>query len=59
MHVPDALLDFKTAATMGALSGAGLSVALRQARKHLPPRRVPLMGLAAAFVFAAQMINFP
>src|SRR5262249_32907937 len=31
----------------------------RQAQKHLPPRRVPLLGLTAAFVFAAQMINFP
>ena len=36
-----------------------MGVALRQAREHLPPRRVPLLGLAAAFVFAAQMINFP
>ena len=24
-----------------------------------PPRRVPLLGLAAAFLFAAQMVNFP
>jgi len=32
---------------------------LRLARRHLPAQRVPLLGLAAAFVFAAQMINFP
>lgn len=25
----------------------------------MPPRKVPLMGLAAAFVFAGQMLNFP
>ena len=37
----------------------GLGVALRQARTHLPARRVPLLGLSAAFVFAAQMLNFP
>jgi cobalt/nickel transport system permease protein len=41
------------------LGAAGVGVALRQARQHLPPQRVPLLGLAAAFVFAAQMINFP
>ncbi|HVT88887.1 MAG TPA: energy-coupling factor ABC transporter permease [Tepidisphaeraceae bacterium] len=59
MHIPDGFLDTKAAATVGALSAAGLGVALRQARLHLPPRRVPLLGLSAAFVFAAQMINFP
>jgi cobalt/nickel transport system permease protein len=59
VHIPDGFLDVKTAATTGALAAAGLAVALRQANRHLPPRRVPLLGLAAAFVFAAQMLNFP
>jgi len=59
MHIPDGFLDSKTAVTTGVLAATGLSVALRQARLHLPSRRVPLLGLAAAFVFAAQMINFP
>jgi cobalt/nickel transport system permease protein len=59
MHIPDGFLDAKTAAATAVLSVAGVGVALRQARKTLPPRRVPLMGLAAAFVFAAQMLNFP
>lgn len=59
MHIPDGFLDTKTAVAAGVLAAAGLAVALRQARAHLPPRRVPLLGLTAAFVFAAQMINFP
>ena len=59
MHIPDGFLDAKTAVATGVLAAAGLGVALRQARVHLPPRRVPLLGLAAAFVFASQMINFP
>jgi len=59
MHIPDGFLDSKTAVATGLLAATGLGVALRQARLHLPPRRVPLLGLAAAFVFAAQMINFP
>ena len=59
MHIPDGFLDTKTAVAAGALAAGALGLALRQARAHLPPRRVPLLGLAAAFVFAAQMINFP
>ena len=59
MHIPDGFLDTKTAATTGVIAATGLGVALRQARRHLPARQVPLLGLAAAFVFAAQMLNFP
>jgi cobalt/nickel transport system permease protein len=59
MHIPDGFLDPTTAVATGVLAAAGLGVALRHARKFLPPRRVPLLGLAASFVFAAQMINFP
>jgi cobalt/nickel transport system permease protein len=59
MHIPDGFIDGKTAATTALLSAAGVGLALRQARRRLPPRRVPLLGLAAAFLFAAQMVNFP
>ena len=59
MHIPDGFLDAKTAVVTGMLAAAGLSVALRRARRTLPPGRVPLLGLSAAFVFAAQMVNFP
>lgn len=59
MHIPDGFLDGKTALTAAALSSLGLGVALRQVRRALPPRRMPLLGLSAAFLFAAQMVNFP
>jgi cobalt/nickel transport system permease protein len=59
MHIPDGFLDARTAATTGALSALGVGLALRQVKRELPPRRVPLLGLAAAFLFAAQMVNFP
>ena len=59
MHIPDGFLDGKTAATAAALSALGLGLALRQVRRELPPQRMPLLGLAAAFLFAAQMVNFP
>ena len=59
MHIPDGFIDGKTAATTAALSAVGVGLALRQVRRKLPPRQVPLLGLAAAFLFAAQMVNFP
>lgn len=59
MHIPDGFLDAKTVVATAGLAAAGLGIALRQLRLHFPPRRVPLLGLAASFVFAAQMINFP
>ncbi len=58
MHIPDGFLNSRTELSAAALSAAGLAVALRRTR-DLPRRQVPLMGLAAAFVFAAQMLNFP
>src|SRR5512145_1942343 len=59
MHIPDGFLDARTLVTAAGLSAVGLAIALRAVRRNLPPRRVPLLGLAAAFVFAAQMLNFP
>jgi cobalt/nickel transport system permease protein len=59
MHIPDGFIDGKTAAATAALSAVGVGLALRQVRHKLARRRVPLLGLAAAFLFAAQMINFP
>jgi cobalt/nickel transport system permease protein len=59
MHLPDGFLDVKTALLSTGAAAAGVGLALRQARETLEPRRVPLLGLAAAFVFAAQMLNFP
>ncbi len=59
MHVPDGFLDAPTLVATAGLATVGLGLALREVRRNLPPRRVPLIGLAAAFVFAAQMLNFP
>ncbi len=59
MHIPDGFIDAKTALLTGALSAVGLGAALRSLKKRFPTRRTPLVGLAAAFVFSAQMLNFP
>lgn len=59
MHIPDGFLDTKTVIATAALSGVAVGASLRTLNRSLPRRHVPLMGLAAAFVFAAQMVNFP
>src|SRR5205809_3804003 len=59
MHLPDGFLDAKTALLCTGAATVGVGVALRQVRTTLEPRRLPMLGLAAAFVFAAQMLNFP
>jgi cobalt/nickel transport system permease protein len=59
MHIPDGFLDAKTAGVTAALSALAVSAALRRLKKKLPRRKIPLMGLSAAFLFVAQMINFP
>ena len=59
MHIPDGFLDAKTAIASGVFSAAGLGTALRHTRRHLHSREIPLIGLTAAFIFVAQMLNFP
>jgi cobalt/nickel transport system permease protein len=59
MHVPDGFLNAPTSVATGAVAAAGVAVALRRARNELDERTAPLAGLTAAFIFAAQMINFP
>lgn len=59
MHIPDGFLDIKTTAVTATLAGAGLLLSLKLAQKIVSPARMPLMGLASAFIFAAQMLNFP
>jgi len=59
MHLPDGFIDTKTAVAAAGLSAVGVGLALRRVKTHLPASKVPLLGLAAAFLFTAQMLNFP
>ena len=59
MHIPDGFLNAGTLAGTAVVSAGGLAGALRIAGKKLDEKQVPLMGIMAAFVFAAQMLNFP
>ncbi|MQY06344.1 Cobalt transport protein CbiM [Actinomadura sp. RB68] len=57
--MPDGFIDAPVSIAAGAVAVAGVAVALRGARRELDDRTAPLAGLTAAFVFAAQMLNFP
>ena len=59
MHIPDGFLNIATVGTTYAISAGGVSYGLREARGKLAEKHVPLMGIMAAFIFAAQMLNFP
>ncbi|MDN5375228.1 MAG: cobalt/nickel transport system permease protein [Thermacetogenium sp.] len=59
MHIPDGFLDPKTWGTAWVLGGASIGYAVTKTKERLQERQVPFMGVMAAFIFAAQMINFP
>jgi len=58
MHMADALISPAVGGTMWA-AAAGLTIySAKKLKQNIDDRRVPLMGVLGAFVFAAQMINF-
>ena len=59
MHIPDGYLSTPIWAGMDAVSLASVGFAVRRLNRTLDSERVPLMGMAGAFIFAAQMVNFP
>ena len=58
MHIPDGFLSIGTSVATWIASAGSLSYAVRRVDQALGERQVPLMGVTAAFIFAAQMMNF-
>jgi cobalt/nickel transport system permease protein len=58
-HIPDGFLSAPVVIGTATLSAAALTVAARRSRRRLAEREAPLLGALTAFVFAAQMLNFP
>jgi len=58
MHMADALLSPAVGGTMWAVSAATIAYCSGKVRREMDDRRIPLMGVLGAFIFAAQMINF-
>jgi cobalt/nickel transport system permease protein len=58
LHAPDGFLTLPVAAVMWALTLIVLTFAVKRTNRNLNERAIPLMGVMAAFIFAAQMFNF-
>lgn len=59
MHIPDGFLNLPVSLVTWIIAIALIAFALKQVQKKYQERAVPMMGVCAAFIFAAQMINFP
>jgi cobalt/nickel transport system permease protein len=59
LHIPDGFLTPVVAALGWAIAVVVLVLGLRRTGRQLGDRMVPVMGVLAAFIFAAQAINFP
>ena len=58
MHMADALAAPAVAGTMYVCSAAAAAYSVKKVRLDVDTKKVPVMGVMGAFVFAAQMINF-
>lgn len=59
MHIPDGFLSAAVVGGTYIVSTGGIANAVRVANKKLGEKHIPMMGILAAFIFAAQMLNFP
>jgi len=59
MHIPDGFLAANTWLPAWIISAGGIGYCVKKAQAALKERLIPLMGVVAAFIFAAQMLNFP
>jgi cobalt/nickel transport system permease protein len=58
LHIPDGFLSITIAVICWVITISTLGLAISRTNRSLGERQVPLMGVMAAFIFAAQMINF-
>jgi cobalamin biosynthesis protein CbiM len=59
LHIPDGFINAPVSVLFLAISAFFVFLALRGAKNQLDEKVAPLAGLAAVFIFAMQMINFP
>jgi len=58
MHMADALISPAVGATMWTATAVTTVYCAKKVREELDESKIPLMGVAGAFIFAAQMLNF-
>lgn len=59
MHIPDGFLSPPVWATLDILGVPAIGLLARRAQRQIEEKQIPLLGVMGAFIFAAQMINFP
>ncbi|MFC1935209.1 energy-coupling factor ABC transporter permease [Chloroflexota bacterium] len=59
LHAPDGFMSLPLAIAGYLITGGFIAYAVYRTNRDIGERQVPLMGVMAAFIFAAQMINFP
>ncbi len=59
MHIPDGFLSTPVWVALDAAAAPAVGWLARRAQQRFDAGRTPLLGVMGAFVFAAQMINFP
>jgi cobalt/nickel transport system permease protein len=59
VHIPDGFLSPSVWGACDVLAIPSFGILARRAQRDTDDRRIPLMGVMGAFIFAAQMINFP
>jgi cobalt/nickel transport system permease protein len=59
LHIPDGFLSLPVALLFWGITLGLVALAARRTRGEYGERQIPLMGVMAAFIFAAQLINFP
>lgn len=59
LHIPDGFLNVIVSVICWVVAVILIGMAVSRTNRSLGERQVPLMGIMAAFIFAAQMINFP
>ena len=59
LHIPDGFLNIWISILFWIISITMVSIAVRKTNNSLEEKQIPLMGIMAAFIFAAQMLNFP
>ncbi len=58
MHIPDGFLSVAVSVVLWVLTVIAVAISLRRVSADLDERRVPMMGVLAAAIFAGQMLNF-
>lgn len=59
MHIPDGFTNMEINAGAFAIVAGVTAIAAASAKKDLGDKQAPMLGVTAAFIFAAQMLNFP